>query len=267
MNTKENLLYLLNRAMPNIKTNIPNDIIVKEWGLFVKSLRKLCNGKTPNSIFSEENIISVFIDVVNAGLSFSESLKHIYLSFYADKISARFKLKYIISYFAYIYISKKFGYNVKTIVVYDGDNFSLSDDSGKVKYKFEKINFVQKKEDLKLVFCVAQNTKEDVLVYEIMSREQINVVKEMSIKYNPESLDIWDKFYEEMAKKTVIKRLLKTIITEQDVLDIMYKDNVNDFIDFSENFTNNLEEKEEKIKKQIEETKNKLTNLEIKLKK
>ena len=266
MNTKENLIYLLNRAMPNIKTNIPNDIIVKEWGLFVKSLRKLCNGKAPNSIFSEEKIVSVFVDVVNSGLSFSESLRHIYLSFYADKISARFKLKYIISYFAYIFIAKKFQYNVKTLVIYDGDDFSLLDDSGKVKYKFEKKNFSQKKEDLKLVFCVAQNTKENILVYEIMSKEQIDTVKEMSIKYNPESSDIWDKFYEEMAKKTVIKRLLKIIITEQDVLDVMYKDNINDFIDFSGNFSNN-EEKEEKIKKQIEETKNKLTNLEIKLKK
>lgn len=262
------MIYLLNRTIPSIKSNIPNDIVIKEWRLYFKALKKLCNYKAPTSIFSEDNVVSVFIDVVNAGLSFSESQKHIYLHFFMDKVSTNFKLRYTISYFAYIFIAKKFGYNVKTLVIYDGDNFSLSDDSGKVKYKFEKKNFVQKKEELKLVFCIAQNSKEDVLVYEIMSKEQIDRVKEMSVKYNPESTGIWSKFYEEMAKKTVIKRLLKTIITENDLLEVMYKDNVNDFTDFSESLDKfNHLEKNEKMQKQIEETKNKLTGLEIKLKK
>lgn len=107
-----------------------------------------------------------------------------------------------IGYKAYIEFANRSGWTFNVQVIYEKDEIDIDLATTAVRHK---PSFVERK-DSSIIggYCIATNGSERVL--EFMSKEEIDFVK------NEASTDmIWKKWYGEMAKKTIIKRIIKRI--------------------------------------------------------
>jgi recombination protein RecT len=97
--------------------------------------------------------------------------------------------------------------NVRAAVIYEGETFSMSDEDGQLAYKHERRmarDFDDTDEKIVGAYAVIQ-FKDGSWDMEPMSRRQIDRVRAVSkAKKGP-----WLPWYSEMAKKTVLRRLLK----------------------------------------------------------
>jgi len=107
-----------------------------------------------------------------------------------------------IGYKAYLEFASRSGWLFNTQAIYEGDEFDIDLATTLIRHK---PSFVGRNDSAIIgVYCVA--TKGAERVVEFMSKEEIDFVKnEASTKA------IWDKWYGEMAKKTIIKRIIKRI--------------------------------------------------------
>jgi recombination protein RecT len=106
-------------------------------------------------------------------------------------------------------------------VVYQDDEFSfcLGDDEN-IKHI---PNLDANPEKIKCVYAIVK-TKDGGIYREIMTVNQINAIRNQSKAYTPNKTCIWSQHWEEMAKKTVIRRLSKRLPMSTDLVEIVSRD-------------------------------------------
>ncbi|MBS3742590.1 MAG: recombinase RecT, partial [Candidatus Cloacimonetes bacterium] len=105
--------------------------------------------------------------------------------------------------------------SVNARVVYENDQFEF--EYGTDKYLKHRPTF-SNRGDIKYFYAVAilQGTKE----FAVMTKQEIDEWREMYAK----SSDVWDRFYIQMAKKTVLKNLIKFLPLSIDQQEIIQAD-------------------------------------------
>lgn len=95
---------------------------------------------------------------------------------------------------------------VKAELVFDQDEFTYNGPASKPEHRCDP--FIKDRGNIKGVYCIAK-TKEDDILVEVMSAEDLMVIKKSSPAYKAGS-GPWVNFEGEMSKKAVIKRASKT---------------------------------------------------------
>lgn len=126
-------------------------------------------------------------------------------------------------------------------VVYNGDKFDFSKESGKVIYSHIFGNpFSQKDADVIGVYAVIKNRRGEMLV--TLSREEIEKHKKVA-----KTKTIWDAWFKEMCLKTIIKKAVK-VYFEDVFTEILSDDNEENDLSLSNpNNTETLTEIKAKI--------------------
>lgn len=107
--------------------------------------------------------------------------------------------------------------SINSQVVYSNDFFNYEIDASGEVVQFKPALF-QDRGDLIGVFAMA-STKDEGLYVEVMSKEQVDKIREASPGRNSPA---WTGHYEEMARKTVLKRLSKRLPMDSDNLDFLF---------------------------------------------
>lgn len=109
-----------------------------------------------------------------------------------------------LSYQGLIYLANRDGVKVSCQSVYENDEFEVSLGNNEI---IHKVNNFENRGGVKGYWAKA--VFEDFVFIEIMSKEEVEKVRQKSAK-SPNS-PAWKDYFDEMAKKVVIKRLLKKI--------------------------------------------------------
>lgn len=117
--------------------------------------------------------------------------------------------------------------SISTHVVYKTDNFELIlGDDEHIKH-MPDLDSEQNNSDALCVYCIVK-TKDGGIYREIMSVKQINKIRDKSKAYTPDKNCIWSEHWEEMAKKTIIRKIAKRLpmSTDLDLQDDDYQDTI-----------------------------------------
>jgi recombination protein RecT len=98
--------------------------------------------------------------------------------------------------------------SIKANVVYSNDEFEFVDGT---EASIRHVRALGNRGDFKCAYCIANINGESII--EIMDKNEIDVIRSMSKKANKEDAP-WVAFYDEMAKKTVIRRIFKKLPQE-----------------------------------------------------
>lgn len=184
--------------------------------------------KTPALLDCDKgSIVAAVIQASELGLEPGGALQHGYLIPYKNKKTQTRECQFQPSYRGLIELARRSG-KLKSIaarVVYDKDIFSLVYTGDRPNYKHEPY-FGNDPGAVKLVYAVA-SLEGDALEFEAMTLPQIEEIQKRSQSGNEGP---WVTDWAEMAKKTVIKRLLKRLPMSTELASAIEMDNT-DYID------------------------------------
>lgn len=174
--------------------------------IILQLLAKISENPKVFELFTSQNnlhnSIRIVTQLINLDLPFSSDMY--YVIPYKNDLSLQ------ISYKGLLEIAYRAGvYNVIVNLVYEGDEFDFYY-SNKNYFK-HKPNFKSKNPTFYYATCkVFKKDETDDLMLSVASHEEmIDFKKRFSKKNKDGSPSIWDLNFDEMAKKTVLKRLLK----------------------------------------------------------
>ena len=157
-----------------------------------------------------QSILDACINVAQLGLDLSPNLSHAYLvPFKAKKENKVASVQLIISARGYTALLARTGWSVKSLIVTENDEFDYRMDGFE-----EVITFVKDldKPDSKFRYAVAMAKSPDgQLFVEVMNNSQIEKHRLVSSNQNGAKSGVWLDWFDEMAKKTVIKKLVKKL--------------------------------------------------------
>lgn len=158
---------------------------------------------------SAPSLLSALMQSAQLGLE-PGVLGHCYLvPFWSKKLNT-FEATFIISYKGMIELARRSG-NIKSIaarIVYENDEFQF--EYGLEERLIHKPCVVGERGQMKLVYMIAHFTGDGHYI-EVMSKAEIDAVMKQSKSYDDKKgpSGPWKDHYEEMAKKTVIRRAWK----------------------------------------------------------
>ncbi len=157
------------------------------------------------------SIIDACVTVAQLNLDLSPALSHAYLVPFNNSIQL------IISARGYTALLARTGWKVKTYIVNEDDEFEYIIDGFDEIIKFKK-NIDSESETFKYAVALAQSP-DGMLYIEIMNKKQIEKHRMVSSNQSSENpTGIWATWFEEMAQKTVIKKLVKKLPLGEDVM-------------------------------------------------
>lgn len=150
-----------------------------------------------NGLVKEGKLIAIYKTVAKDGLFID-----------GDIITISYKKKLLADYSYQAYRKKLLMTYPDTIidsqVVYEGDEFSFTKDSGKVIYTHKFKNpFEQKDDKIIGAYCIVKNRVGEFI--ELLSMDEAMKMKEVAKTKN-----VWDKWLSRMMLKSAIKRVCKT---------------------------------------------------------
>ena len=168
---------------------------------------------------------SALIDLSASKLTLNPVLKYCYL------VPRKNEITLMISYKGIMKLLIDDG-TVKTIEaheVWNCDFFEVQ--YGNEKRITHKPDFIKREETItmgktevnsyKLIgFYAVAKLHNDEILFEFMSLKEINKIKNCA-----QTKNVWDNWFEEMAKKTAIKRLAKNLVTSTYIAEVIKKDN------------------------------------------
>jgi len=172
----------------------------EQVSIFVSYLKKLeseiKDGKKVNWWFGKiekDEFADAFKKVASQGLFID-----------GDTITLNYRKKLLITYDYHAYMNRililypetKFDFGL----VHKGDTFTLRKESGKVIYKHEILNPFASNEDIIGAYGIIKNTKGEFV-------ETLNLNDIAKMKQSSMMTYIWDKWYDRMVLKSVIKRI------------------------------------------------------------
>lgn len=176
-----------------------------------------------------DSLRNAMINLASSGLTLNPTFKYCYL------VPRKNEVTLMISYkgMAKLLIDNGTLKDVYAHEVYDCDVFDVS--FGTSDYLIHKPNFQKRDKSKVTCYYAVATLHNNIKKYEVMTISEINKIKNLATTKN-----VWESWFEEMAKKTVIKRLLKNITVSEYIMELINNDNPIEF-------KNEAEKKEEKI--------------------
>lgn len=150
-----------------------------------------------------DSIIDACVTVAQLGLDLNPVLSHAYL------VPFKGNIQLIVSSRGYNALLARTGWKLKTYIVNDGDEFDYNIDGFDETVRFKK--------DLdgdggKFKYAVALAQSPDGMLYvEVMNASQIEKHRKVSSNQSDKPSGVWLQWFDEMALKTVTKKLVKKL--------------------------------------------------------
>lgn len=169
------------------------------------------------------SILDACINVAQLGLDLSPNMAHAYLvPFKAKKEAKVASVQLIVSARGYTALLARTGWSIKSFIVTESDEFDYRMDG------FEDvITFVKDLDtpDAKFRYAVAMaKSPNGELFVEVMNNSQIDKHRLVSSNQDGAKSGVWLDWFDEMAKKTVIKKLVKKLPIGEQIADVVAAD-------------------------------------------
>ena len=161
-----------------------------------------------------QSIIDACIQVAQLNLDLSPSLAQAYLVPFRTKSGGE-NVQLIVSKNGYIVLLDRAGWKTKSFIVREDDYFSYKINGFEEKIEFER-NLDATDESFKYAVAMAKSPDGEIFI-EIMNKAQIEKHRLVSNNQKGEPSDVWAQWYEEMAIKTVFKKLAKKLPLGEEV--------------------------------------------------
>ena len=205
--TKDTFSVALTNELESQKAALPADFNIPR---FVQNSIALLNGNDTLADFAKKHGTAQIKQGLLRGayLGLDALNSEMYLVPYGSQ------LNFMPSYKGMTKLAQKYSTRpIKSIyakVVRDGDTFEEVIERGEPSINFKAVPFNSK--PIIGVFAVCQYA-DGGLIYEVMSREDVEQCRKSSKAKNSPA---WNNFWSEMAKKTVLRRLAKSISIDMD---------------------------------------------------
>jgi recombination protein RecT len=203
------LSVVISNELANIKNALPEGF---NCDRYVQNAIAALNGNDTLIKFCRNNGTGQFVAALKRGAIEGLDISHaeLYLIPFGDTLS------YMPSYKGMKKMAKKYSQrpvlDIYAKIVREGDEFEEIIDHGHPSINFKSHDPFGRK-PLIGVFAVAE-FKDGGILYEVMSVDEINACKNQSRQKNSMP---WAKFYNEMAKKCVVRRLCKGLDLDMDI--------------------------------------------------
>jgi recombination protein RecT len=229
------LSTVLNTELTEISTALPANLNKERY---IQNAIAAINGNKTLINFCRANGTAQLIIALKRGAIEGLDISHneLYLVPYKDTLS------YMPSYKGMKKMAKKYSQrpvrDIYARIVREGDEFEEIIDHGHPSINFKSHDPFGVKPMIG-VFAVAEFVDGGIL-YELMNKDEVETCKNQSQQKNSMP---WNKFYNEMAKKTVVRRLCKNLDLDMD----------NDAQTFFESGTEIITDPKEQAEKDVEE--------------
>lgn len=198
------LMQLLQRQRSAIEAALPRHMTAD------RLLRVVLTEVRKNPTLSKCEPLSFLGAVVQAaqlGLEPGGALGHCYLVPYFNKSAGKYEVQLIVGYRGMLDLARRSGQlvSVSTHAVYDGDEFDFALGLNETLRHVPARDGVSKERRLVAVYAVAK-LRDGGVQLEVMSRDEVEAIRRRS---KAADSGPWKTDYEEMAKKTCVRRLFK----------------------------------------------------------
>jgi len=163
------------------------------------------------------SIIDACVTVAQLNLDLSPALSHAYIVPFKNSVQL------IVSDRGYIALLSRNGWKVKSYIVHEDDYFDYVVNGFEETIKFTK-NLDSENETFKYAVALAQSP-DGTLYVEIMNAKQIDKHRRASSNQRGDKpTGVWADWFDEMAKKTVIKKLVKKLPIGEDIANVVAVD-------------------------------------------
>ena len=160
------------------------------------------------------SIVDACINVAQMGLDLSPTLSHAYL------VPFKSSVQLIVSARGYVALLSRTGWKVKSYIVNEADSFVYNIDGFDENIIFTK-DIDDEVEKFKYAVALAQSP-DGTLYVEVMNAKQIDKHRRISQNQSgAKPTGVWADWFDEMAKKTVIKKLAKSLPIGETVANAM----------------------------------------------
>jgi len=169
------------------------------------------------SACSVNSIVDACVTVAQLNLDLSPALSHAYI------VPFKGHVQLIVSARGYTALLARTGWKLKSYIVNEDDEFDYNIDNFNESIQFKK-NIDSEKEVFKYAVALAQSP-DGTLYVEIMNKKQID--KHRMVSSNQKSktpTGVWADWFNEMATKTVIKKLVKKLPMGEEVANVVAVD-------------------------------------------
>lgn len=157
-----------------------------------------------------DSIIDACVTVAQLNLDLSPALSHAYI------VPFKGRVQLIVSARGYTALLARTGWKIKSYIVNEGDEFDYTMDGFEESVKFKK-NIDNEDEIFKYAVALALSP-DGTLYIEIMNAKQIDKHRKVSSNQKGENpTGVWADWFDEMAMKTVIKKLVKKLPMGEDI--------------------------------------------------
>ena len=183
--------------------------VVKELGLELNHMQELKITQILNKIYSGGNVNKqVVLDTI-LKIYLSDptlnSIDDIYVIAYGGRVNIEFKYSFWPKRLTETGVFKQ----VDAYVVREGENFTVEIDNGKTSIKHIHNPF---KTDGQIIGAYARGVKEDgTVVIATANKKELDMAAKAAKIKSKGKATIWDMWFEEVAKKVPLKRLVKLI--------------------------------------------------------
>jgi recombination protein RecT len=206
-----------NISKPNIFTHLDEawfqKQLVKALPSFIKAdkFTRMCRTELKQNVNLQKcdplSVTGALIQSAELGLVPASTLGQVYLIPRFNRKKGKTQCQMMVGYRGMLELARRSG-QVKTIhafIVYANDTF-------KIKYGFspsiDHIPSTENRGDFKCVYAVA-TLKSGEKQFEMMTRQEVLQIKAQAKKSEDDLQNIWEDHFDEMARKTVIRRLFK----------------------------------------------------------
>ena len=198
-----------------------------------------------------DSIIDACVTVAQLNLDLSPALSHAYI------VPFKGTVQLIVSARGYTALLARNGWKIKSYIVNEEDEFDYIIDGFEESIKFKK-NIDSDTETFKYAVALAKSP-DGTLYIEIMNAKQIDKHRMVSSNQKgAKPTGVWADWFEEMAQKTVIKKLVKKLPIGEDVanavavddkpIDVeVESDKKSDEVDLNEMLKQNITQKEVEV--------------------
>ncbi len=163
------------------------------------------------------SVVDACVTVAQLNLDLSPALSHAYL------VPFKGNIQLIISSRGYTALLARYGWKIKSYIVNEDDFFKYEVNGFEETIKFKK-NLDSEDESLKYAVALAKSP-DGTLYIEIMNKSQIEKHRKVSSNQKSDNpTGVWLDWYDQMALKTVIKKLVKKLPLGEDVANALSVD-------------------------------------------
>lgn len=201
---KDDVFSLIQKMVPQIKMALPSHVTAERLArVAMTEVRK--NPKL--GIADPASFMGALMQCAQLGLEPGGALGHAYLLPFDNRRLSKTEVQFIIGYKGMIDLARRSGQIISLTAheVYENDDFDY--EYGLSESLVHKPHKTNRGKNITHVYAVAKLHGGGVQ-FEVMSKEDVDLIKVTSKSAGKESSP-WHTAYNEMAKKTVIRRLFK----------------------------------------------------------